>query len=344
MITIILLSFASYVYFAEGSQTPTTTTTETFAATTSVAAATSQVPVGVVYYLWYGNATTGTGGLGSPGWNASDYPGGGAVEDRPNLGFYVSDSNDTFQTQIDEMQGAGISFAVVSWWGPSTRGEAGAINRATHDLFRYLQRTNSAFKIAILVDAYESGHNLNGSTLAGDYDYVYSRFASAYSQWYFDWKGHPLLLFFNPIYPLYNDTRFAVRTVGNHPNRVDWLWWDAPESFFQGEGGSGVNASNDFGTPVISPDGEVTLVPRIDSYYGYASGYSSGYLRFDANLSEGLYNEQWGYVMNNRPLVKLVLIYGWNEFHERTAVEPIDGTSYLLNETSSFISMLRSGS
>ena len=37
--------------------------------------------------------------------------------DRPNLGYYVSDSNQTFKAQISEMQSVGISFAVVSWWG-----------------------------------------------------------------------------------------------------------------------------------------------------------------------------------------------------------------------------------
>ncbi|MDG6941982.1 MAG: hypothetical protein JRN34_03550 [Nitrososphaerota archaeon] len=307
------------------------------------------VPVGAFLYLWYGNATGGVGGLGSPGWNSSTYPGGGAVVDTPAIGYYVSDSNATFQWQVKEMQSAGISFALISWWGPSRTGEAGAINKATLDFFRYLKGTNSAFKAAIMVDAFEGGNNLNESTLNSVYDYVFSQFASTYSNWYFSWEGHPLLLFFNPIYPQTNDTRFTVRTIGNRPNPVDWQFWNAPVSFFQSQLQPGVDAANDIGNPFISSDGEVTIVPRIDSYYNNRSGYQEGYLRFDPTLQLGLYQAEWNFVLNHRSEVKLVLIYSWNEYHERSTIEPhVDGTSsvpstYLLNLTASFTSQLEKG-
>ena len=275
--------------------------------------------------------------------------------DRPNLGYYVSDSNRTFQTQISEMQSAGISFAVVSWWGPFTQGEAGAINKATHDLFGYLKATNSTFKVAIMVDAFPSACNppLPSVPMSQIYDYIYSNFASTYRQWYFDWQLRPLLMTFNPVEPLYNDTRFTSEMIGNYAcrpvktcpshvlnQRLDWIWWDVPAGYFQSQAGA-VNATNDEGPPVISQDGEVTLVPRIDSYH--SQSYQGGsYLRFDANLSQGLYQEQWSYVLNHSTSVKLVLIYGWNEYHERTSIEPhIDGGSkvpcdYFLNLTSIF--------
>ena len=302
------------------------------------------IPVGVVLYLWYGNATTNTGGLGSPGWNSTNSPGGGAVVDTPNIGYYVSDSNRTFRTQISEMQGAGISFAIVSWWGPSTSGEAGAINRATVDLIRYLEHTNSSFKLSIMVDAFGSG-GPTSLPVSQTYRYVQDTFVNPYRRWYFDWQGKPLLLFFNPLQPGQN-VNFTVRTIGNRPNPVNWIFWDAPQNFSQGEGGTGVNLSNDIGNPWISADGEVTLVPRIDSYYNYADGYQSGYLRFDDSLRLGLYQYEWNYALTHRDGVKLVLIYSWNEYHERTAIEPqVDGTStlgedYLLNLTAGFVSML----
>jgi len=110
-----------------------------------------------------------------------------------------------------------------------------------------------------------------------------------------------------------------------------------------------VNASNDIGDPYISPDGEVTVVPRIDSYFGNASGYQQGYLRFDSTLQLGLYCYEWNYLLSHKGEVKLVLIYSWNEYHERSAIEPhADGTSpmasnYLLNLTASFVSQLEQG-
>jgi len=52
--------------------------------------------------------------------------------------------------------------------------------------------------------------------------------------------------------------------------------WDAPSTFYHGEGGNGISSSNDIGNPVISTDEEVTIVQRIDSYFNYANGYQTG--------------------------------------------------------------------
>ena len=304
------------------------------------------VPVGAFFYLWYGNATSGVGGLGSPGWNSSTYPGGGSVVDTPAIGYYVSDSNATFQWQVNGMRSAGISFAVISWWGPSRTGEAGAINKAALDFFKFLKGTNSDFKVAIMVDSFEGGNNLNESALSSVYDYVFSQFASTYSNWYFSWEGHPLLLFFNPIYPQTNDARFTERTIGNRPNPVDWQFWNAPGAFFNSQLQPGVDATNDIGNPFISSDGEVTITPRIDSYYNNRTGYQEGYLRFDPALQQGLYQKEWDYVLDHRSEVKLVLVYSWNEYHERSAIEPNFNhasnhtDSYLLNLTRSYVASL----
>ena len=111
-----------------------------------------------------------------------------------------------------------------------------------------------------------------------------------------------------------------------------------------------MNMTNDEGNPVVSSDGEVTIIPRVDSYYNYLSGYQGGYLRFDASLQLGLYSYEWNFVLSHRNEARLVLIYSWDEFHEKTAVEPyIDGSSsspadYLLNMTSRFIDMLETPS
>ena len=363
LVAILVVALAASIYYLRVSGTPISTPTTTSEPSASVSTGTSApvnstIPVGVIWYLWYGNATTGAGGLESPGWNATSCPGGGAVVDRPNLGYYVSDSNQTFETQIGEMHSAGISFAIVSWWGPFTQGQAGAVNKAMHDLFSYLKSTNSSFKVAVMVDAFPGTCNppLPSVPMSQVYDYVYSNFAAPYKQWYFNWEGRPLLMTFNPVEPLYNDTRFTSKLIGNYacepvntcPNHgldqaLDWVWWEAPAQYFEGQAGS-LNATNDEGQPVISADGEVTLVPRIDSYFD--RGYQNGsYLRFDANLSEGLYGEEWNYVLSHKSSVRLVIIYSWNEFHERTAIEPhIDWNEalpedYLLNVTAGYVRM-----
>jgi len=244
------------------------------------------------------------------------------------------------------MQSAGLSFAIVSWWGPYARGESGAINNATLHLFQYLRETNSSFKIAIMADAYLQPSQQNNTAYQSIYDYVYDSFVGPYNQWYFTWDGKPLLLFFNPMYPTYSNSSYTIRTFGNRPNQVDWSFWNAPSQYLTSEAGSGVNASNDIGNPMISTDGEVTIVSRIDSYYNYEFGYQGGYLRFDPSLSQGLYQAQLNYVLSKTSSVKLVIIYSWNEYHERTAIEPhydytFNGSPYyLLNLTSQFVSQL----
>ena len=365
LIAIVSLALLAAVYFlANASPTTFNSTSETgvtIASTTSVqSTAGGQVPVGVVYYLWYGNSSSETGGLGSPGWNSSSSPGGGAVVDEPAMGFYVSDSNSTFRRQVSEMESAGLTFAVVSWWGPSTTGEAGAINKATSDFFKFLRGTNSTFKAAVMIDAYGGGNFLNATTIEADYDYLFTHFVSPYSNWYFEWMGKPLLLTFNPVEPVSNDARFTSKEIGNYackpvntcPNhslnqKLDWVWWQAPANFSEGQGGTDVNMTNDEGNPVISSDGEVTIVPRIDSYYNYESGHQSGYLRFDPSLQLGLYKYEWNYVLAHESEVRLVLIYSFNEFHERSAIEPVNTTSVvqnsLLDQTSSFIALFRGG-
>jgi hypothetical protein len=332
IIVMILLSTASvFVYVQTGPPSASTAASSTRG---------ESVPVGAVLYLWYGNETTGTGGLGSPGWNSTSCPGGGAVVDAPSAGYYVSDSNATFRRQVSEMQGAGISFAVVSWWGPSASGEAGAVNKATLDLFRFLEATDSSFKVAIMVDAFTTACGLPSLPMTSVEDYVQRTFVGPFGRWYFGWQGRPLLLFFNPLQPG-SDANFTVRTIGNRPNAVDWTFWDASANFSEPQGGTGVNMSNDVGDPQISSDGEVTVVPRIDSYYNYLFHYQAGYLRFDPTLRLGLYRYEWNYVLSHRSDVKLVLIYSWNEYHERTEIEPAGATgAYLLNLTSRYANML----
>lgn len=249
------------------------------------------------------------------------------------------------------MELAGLSYAVVSWWGNASSGRNGAVNNATLDLFKFLKGNDSNFKIAIMEDAYSD--SLSNASYVRDFNYIYDNFVKPYGNWYFDWQGRPLLLFFSPLVPTYNDSRFTVRTIGNFNCRPadscpepDWIWWTAPTQFYQGESGTNVNYTNDLGNPVISSDGEVDVVPRIDScsYHLGDPQARGGCLKFDSNLTLGLYQYEWNYVIQNRSQVKLVLIYSWNEYYERSEIEPHyepSGTiPPLANETKCYVDQL----
>lgn len=270
--------------------------------------------------------------------------------DKPTIGYYVSDANSTFRWQIQQMELAGLSFAVVSWWGDASSGRDGAVNNATLDLFKFLKADNSGFRIVVMVDAYTQ--NLSQTSSASDYNYVYRTFVSPFSSWYFEWQGKPLLLFFSPLTPSYDDSRFTVRTIGNFNSRPvdhhrpDWIWWTAPSQYYEGQGGGDVNYSNDEGVPSISRDGELTIIPRIDSYHYYqGDSQNRSYLRFDSNLT-GLYMYEWDFAIQHKSQIGLVLVYSWNEYYERSVIEPhLEPTgvpSYLAGYTSLAVRCLNS--
>ena len=66
----------------------------------------------------------------------------------------------------------------------------------------------------------------------------------------------------------------------------------------------------------------------------------------DSN-STGLYHSEWSFVVQHENTTKLVLIYSWNEYHERSSIEPHFGaianvnSSYLLGVTAGYIGELQ---
>ncbi|MHB1907374.1 MAG: hypothetical protein ACYCQJ_00730 [Nitrososphaerales archaeon] len=105
-------SFTSDSYTSSASST-TNASTLTSSSKTSY----QSIPVGVFWYLWYGYnypSDTWPGGNGTSHWNDSPV---GKVIDKPIVGYYASLNNATIGWQIDEMIQAGITFAIISWWG-----------------------------------------------------------------------------------------------------------------------------------------------------------------------------------------------------------------------------------
>ncbi|KPV63293.1 MAG: hypothetical protein AOA65_1301 [Candidatus Bathyarchaeota archaeon BA1] len=107
------------------------------------------------------------------------------------------------------------------------------------------------------------------------------------------------------------DTRFTSRVVG-HMEYVDWYLWTAKDypTWIH---------NND---PVIQNDGMVAILPRYDDYYLYLAGSRTTYMRYDETLTEGLYDHQWRYLINNKAKVEMITVYSWNEYHERSQIEP----------------------
>ncbi len=313
--------------------------------------------VGTFLYLWYGYNETShlwTGGLGTSHWN--DTP-SGLVKDRPSLGYYASLDNATLATQFSEMKNAGISVIVVSWWGTgnATQSVGGAptldaaINNATLNLFRYLEATKNQwqFKVAIMVEPFHPNYTMTSHDYAKLYTFLYAHYYHPYDDLILSWQGKPLLLSFNYKGPGFGrlpaNSTFTYRLVGGVPNTVDWNFW-AGMNFLDASGGT-AEPQNYGRDPVVSPDGEVGIAPRYDDYYLWLANQRQGYMRFDYQMNEGMYGSEWDYVLGQK-FVGLVLIYSWNEYHERTSIEPHwdysaqVSSDYLANLTASYIAKL----
>ena len=318
------------------------------------------VPVGAVLYEWYGFNETSmkwTGGLGTSHWNDSA---DGIVKDEPDIGFYASDNNNTLAWQLSEMKDAGISWILVSWWGTGNKTQSktnweldSAINNATRNLFKYLaaNRATFPFKVAIMVENFngtkESPYDLTSSDYAHIYGYIYTQFYKPFNSSVFYWEGKPLVTSFNGwMGRLSQNDTFTYEMVGSPPNNFDWNFW-------QGDGyltaSVGTQPWNYEHSPEISKDGEVGLIWRYDDYYlstfGGDAGGRTGSMRFDPNGTLGLYDYEWNFVISKASSVKLVLLYSWNEYHERSEIEPhwdftIGGNVSLVGATEYYVSQL----
>jgi hypothetical protein len=192
---------------------------------------------------------------------------------------------------------------------------------------------------------------VEGFNESGTYDfnyiksYIYTNFYSAYpnEEFFLNNNPRPLLCWWNQrnmtdpptnraIIDNSSDALFYNRIVGQS-SYVDWYAW-RPCSVDPNE------------TPVInSNDGVVVIEPRYDgSHIGQGAGSV-----FDPTYSQGLYDKQWNYILENTEKIKCVIIYSWNEYHERSQIEPKnDSTSiyndpyYIQNKTKSYIDKLNS--
>jgi len=326
--------------------TTTVTSSTTVTTTTTVPAHTSTPPlVGTFLYLWYGYNLTShrwTGGLNTSHWNDSS---SGVVKDTPSIGYYASLNNVTLATQLSEMKSAGISVIIVSWWGTgnSTQSIGGAptldaaIDNATLNLFRYLEATKNQwqFNVTIMVEPFYPNYTMTPHDFAKLYGYLYTHYYRPYDDLIMRWQGKPLILSFNGPGPAYGrlppNSTFTYRQVGSAPNTVDWYFWTG-WNFLDASGGN-AEPQNYESAPFISSDGEVGIAPRYDDYYLWQAHERSGYMRFDYAMVEGMYSAEWNYVLGQSKNVSLILLYSWNEYHERTAIEPHQDFTAHINST-----------
>ena len=330
--------------------------------------ASADIPVATIFYQWYGyehdhlNNWPATGGLGTFHWNdiVADQLITGFVLNRPEIGHYPSDDDETIAWQLRKMGEAGIDTIIVSWWGwgdsnldgspdwfdAEQRREGdgyGYIEQRSHDalirLLEYIRAHDLGFKVALMVEPWPDVVNPIGEIgpqpgiakkLADDqkkliFDYVSANIYDQYRDLIFNWEGKPLLaaageLHFKPEADSPDD-RFTFRSFRLKEADLD--------------------PGNAWDWDITKPlpyfqevDNTVILSPRYDEWFlcmAHPDWWVKGAwgrteaVRHDPQLTGNLYDYQWRQVYERRDDVDLIIIWAWNSWMEQLYIEPDDG-------------------
>ena len=282
-----------------------------------VAADRSKVPPATLWYLNYGfDYWTGecVGGVESTAWERPS-------ERRltPEAGWYCSGDEEYIKQSLREMRRAGISVVILSWngWGDiDFDGEIEApdfvaVDKTIDLVFKNLGKGMQA---AILVEPYYN-LRMDLEDVLPEYkqenlDRVWAHY-ERYPDKVFYWDDKPLVVTFWPDAVSHwslgdvGDDRFTYRQWGVLGLGADWE----------------MTALYGLDGMKIGRDGMIWIYPRFDNS-GIWEDDDLELVRLDPDLDEGLYDQAWERVFDNRDSVKMIGVYCWNSWVEMASIEP----------------------
>ncbi|RLG82426.1 MAG: hypothetical protein DRO40_07755 [Thermoprotei archaeon] len=275
--------------------------------------------VGVYFYPWYSVTL-------NRHWSEN-------VIDKPYIGYYDSDNPETITWQLKLISEAGIDLVVFSWWGPNSFED-----NTTKVIVKYLN--GYGLKFAIMVEPYlgQEPSLYNKTFWENVLGYIKNNYIDKYREDYFHLNGKPLVLAFNPIGMNYNPSNdfpdYTIRITGNDIDNAGYQDWDYWPDYIDP---NSVELR-------IRKDGYVSIIPRFDDTHFRAPGTC-----IDQNYTQGLYEKEWEWILEHKDSINIVMVTSWNEYHERTMVEPhYDNTSnvdpfYIYDLTKRYIQELEEG-
>ncbi len=304
-------------------ETTTVTTTVTRTLRERLVPATTRPPLVLAYiYLWYG--------VDRPErhWNDSPVT---LVVDKPLLGYYNSSDPRALEVQLRQLEAAGFDGVIVSWWGQGSPSD-----RALRVLVELLETRVAGLRFAVMVEPYR-GEDPDAYTeewWRNVLGYLEKNYIAPHRDKYLHLQGKPLILAYSPIGSSFDPRQafsgYTIRLVDGG----DWYLWPH-------------NDTGLAGALTIARDGYVALAPRIDTSHMVEAGAEKENITLDPDLSKGWYINQWLWVLGRRGNISIVAIYSWNEYHERSQIEPhIDGKTgeenrLLYDLTRIFIAVLK---
>jgi hypothetical protein len=270
--------------------------------------------IGVFYYVWYNGPD-----------DLTSWANHTKIVDKPILGYYNSCDPTIIKQHLVWMQDLGIDFVIISWWG-FYDDYGNFTDNATKQVFETAQNINSTLKFAVIVEPFNKTGNPTYDYSTID-NHIYNDLVLPYSSIYYNYNGQPLICFFNDpnnnpgLTPNgkipYNDPRFSTIIVGDQ-NYVQWAHTDL-DSWTKSTIPNDIN--------------ETSVTPRFDD-----SRFRIPYCVVDPNLTEGVYDQEWtnATLLWNEGKSDTIMISSWNEYVERTEIEPhYDATA--INQSTNFL-------
>ena len=299
-----------------------------------------QTKIGIFYYVWW-EATNPNS------WDST-------CVDTPLLGWYDSNDPMIISQHLSSLEELGIDFVIISWWGTEDR-FGGFTDMSAKEVFQVANNSRTNLKFAILVEPFDIENEVY------DYDAIYNQiyndFFLPYSSLYYEEDGNPLICFYNdPGYApsltdpecISFDSRFTCKIVGEEPY-TQWMYIDLVKSVVR-ENQVSVTPRFD-NSFLVESKMEFQIYPRFDEGM-YDFERSQIGTQIDPRLDQEVYDHEWQKAIQlwQQGQVKTILISSWNEYYERTAIEPhfdasaFDRNPYLLyNKTQAYVEQLRQG-
>jgi len=277
------------------------------------------VKVGIFYYVWY-----------DPNLLVSwEYP---KICDKPLIGYYNSCDPEIIATHFKWISELGINFIILSYWGQYFQWSEYTFRLNTiHQIFKMARENITNVKLCLMIEPFDR-RDQPSYNYTEIYNYVYTNFVEPYPTVYFKYQGKPLLTLFNdpnltPQGIYLKDNRFSMFIIGGD-YYADWIYTDLVP----------VSGS-------VPRNRQISVTPRFDDSRFRVHNYT-----IDIDLSEGVYDKQWKRAIDlaKQNAIDVITICSWNEFPERTAIEPhwdadaYDHNPYFLyNKTKKSIETLR---
>ncbi len=249
---------------------------------------------GIFYYVWY-NET-------AQPWEPS------VTVDMPLLGLYDSSNPEVISQHLTWIEDLGVDFVIISWWG-NYDNYGLFTDYAAKQVFETAKNIESNLKFAIMVEPFPlESDSYNYQEI---YNHTYETFVIPYSSLYYnDTNGNPLICFYNDPEPFPSltdngviplDERFSIIIVGQEPY-TQWIY-------------------TDLASPGIYRENQISVTPRYDESL---LPDRLGKLRVDPDLTQGVFDKEWETAIKlwQEGKIDTILISTWNEYFERTEIEP----------------------